>query len=234
MTKKMDADLWQARAALCELLALSFRYPDATLAEVVCDGEWVDAADEIAAATGVDWSVDPDLPFGSQDADEMLHSLRAEATRLFIGAPEPVISPFEGIWRAADDGVDALLFVNPHSMEVERFCKACGLGRPEGTNEPLDHVATELELLEYLAARAAADAAGDADAAVDADAESAAMMVASVDLPGGSAEAAFDQFMTSHVQLWMPRFAAKVQEESKLAFFAEAARLLECSLETMI
>ncbi|MEI3231974.1 MAG: molecular chaperone TorD family protein [Gordonibacter pamelaeae] len=63
-----------------------------------------------------------------------------------MGAPEPAVSPYEGVWRAADDGVQALLFVNPHSMEVERFMRACGLGRPEGTNEPLDHVATECEL----------------------------------------------------------------------------------------
>ena len=48
-----------------------------------------------------------------------------------------------------------LLFVNPRSMEVERFMRSCGLGRPEGTNEPLDHVATECELLEHLALRAA-------------------------------------------------------------------------------
>lgn len=241
MTDKMSADMWQARAALCELLALSFRYPDATLAEVVCDGEWADAANEIAAATGVDWNIDPDLSFGSKDSDEFLHALRAEATRLFVGMPEPEISPYEGVWRATDDGVDALLFVNPHSMEVERFCKACGLGRPEGTNEPLDYVATELELLEYLAARAAADAAGVAGCADDdaGEADSAAadagdMMVASSDLPGGSAEAAFDQFMTTHVQLWMPRFAAKVQEVAESTFFQQAGRLLECSLKGMI
>ena len=73
------------------------------------------------------------------------------------------------MWRAKAEGVQPLLFVNPHSMAVERFCKACGLGRPEGTNEPLDAVWTELELLEaYLALRAAADAM---DAAAEADVE---------------------------------------------------------------
>lgn len=274
MSDAITKDQWQARAALCELLALSFRYPDAVLAEVVCNGEWADAANEIAAVVGVDWSAgdlvgdaavpgcddagdagdagDADDSGDAGDADKLLHALRAEATRLFVGSPEPVISPYEGVWRANDDGVDALLFVNPHSMEVERFCKACGLGRPEGTNEPLDYVATELELLEYLAARAAVDAAGGATGADDAsecagsddemtasdacenNAEGIDAMVASQDLPGGSAEVAFDQFMTTHVQLWMPRFAANVQQESRLAFFREAARLLERSLESMI
>lgn len=238
MVESMDANAWQARAALCELLALSFRYPDSVLAEVVASGEWAEAANEIAGIVGADWTAGETVEdqVDIKDIDKLLHALRAEATHLFVGSPEPAVSPYEGVWRAADDGVDALLFVNPHSMEVERFCKACGLGRPEGTNEPLDHVATELELLEYLAARAAADAAGEGDgdssAEVDTDAED--IMVASADLPGGSAEAAFDLFMISHVQLWMPRFAAKVQEESRIPFFKTAGQLLERSLKALI
>ena len=37
----VSADLWQARAAMCELLALSFRYPeDKVLAEAIASGEW--------------------------------------------------------------------------------------------------------------------------------------------------------------------------------------------------
>lgn len=235
MVENMDANAWQARAALCELLALSFRYPDNVLAEVVASGEWVEAAEEIAGIVGVEWDANAaEKPEETVDAEELLHALRAEATHLFVGSPEPEVSPYEGVWRAADDGVDALLFVNPHSMEVERFCKACGLGRPEGTNEPLDHVATELELLEYLAARAAADAAGEGedDSGNDADAED--IMVVSADLPGGSAVAAFDMFMISHVQLWMPRFAAKVQEESRIPFYKTAGQLLERSLKALV
>lgn len=236
----MNAEAWQARAALLELMALSFRYPDIMLAEVVANGEWTDAANEIAALVGIDWTAGEVVGDSSavEDADRLLHVLRGEATRLFIGAPDPVVSPYEGVWRAMDDGADALLFVNPHSMEVERFCKACGLGRPEGTNEPLDYVATELELLEYLASRAAVDAAIDPD--TDAPGKSAAvdgfagMMVESSDLPGGSAEAAFNRFMASHVQLWMPRFAEKVQEESRHAFFNEAACLMEQTLKVLV
>ena len=36
----VSADIWQARAAMCELLALSFRYPeDKVLAEAIASGE---------------------------------------------------------------------------------------------------------------------------------------------------------------------------------------------------
>lgn len=228
----VTADTWQARAALCELLALSFRYPDDVLVGALASGEWGEAAEEIAGALGLAWPADgaPGAAEAAQmdDPDELKHALRAEATRLFVGAPEPLCSPYEGVWRAADDGVQALLFVNPHSMDVERFCKACGLGRPEGTNEPLDHVATEFELLEYLALRAAVDAAGEDAAAADgADEGEPGDVVASADLPGGSPAAAYDQFMDEHVRVWAPRFADKAAEDARLPFYPQAASLLK-------
>ena len=169
----VSANIWQARAAMCELLALSFRYPeDKVLADAIASGEWGEAADEIAGVLGLDWKA-ATAPGAAEaaalaDPDDIQKELRPEATRLFVGAPEAACSPYEGVWRAKAEGVQPLLFVNPHSMAVERFCKACGLGRPEGTNEPLDAVWTELELLEYLALRAAADAM---DAAAEADVE---------------------------------------------------------------
>lgn len=176
----LSAEGWMLRAAACELLALGLRYPGAELAQAVASGEWAEAAEELATALGLALpegfadgaagAVDgaAGAAEGDADAAALLHALRAEATRLFVGAPEPACSPYEGVWRAADDGVEALLFVNPHSMAVERFCRSCGLGRPEGTNEPLDHAATELELLQHLASLAAARAAGGASAADEA------------------------------------------------------------------
>ena len=205
MTNSIDGPKgWQARAAAWELAALSFRYPGAELAGAVASGEWAAAAREIAGALGLA------LPEGLGEGrpgrsgpGDVLHALRPEATRLFVGAPEPAVSPYEGVWRAADDGVQALLFVNPHSMEVERFMRSCGLGRPEGTNEPLDHVATECELLEHLALRAAG-----------------------ADLPGGSPEAAYGAFLEGHARTWMPRFAERVAAETRAPFYRDAATLL--------
>ena len=215
MTNSIDGPKrWQARAAAWELAALSFRYPGAELAGAVVSGEWADAACEIAGALGLA------LPEGLGEGlsgrsgpGDVLHALRPEATRLFVGAPEPAVSPYEGVWRAADDGVQALLFVNPHSMEVERFMRACGLGRPEGTNEPLDHVATECELMEHLALRAAG-------------AEPPEGAPAGADLPGGSPEAAYGAFLEGHARAWMPRFAERVAAESRVPFYRDAAAFL--------
>ena len=133
---------------------------------------------------------------------------------MFVGAAEPIVSPYEGVWAALDDGVQPLLFVNPRSMEVERFCRACGLGRPEGTNEPLDHVATEWELLQYLALEASGAVAREGDGRADED------------FPGGSPSAAYEAFLSDHASVWMPRFAEKVIEETRQPFYRSAAQLL--------
>ena len=202
----MDEIDWATRATAWELAALSFRYPGPELEGAVASGEWAEAAREIAGALGLA------LPEGF-GAGASAGGLRPEATRLFVGAPEPAVSPYEGVWRAADDGVQALLFVNPHSMEVERFMRACGLGRPEGTNEPLDHVATECELMEHLALRAAG-------------AEPPEGAPAGADLPGGSPEAAYGAFLEWHARAWMPRFADAVAAESRVPFYRDAAAFL--------
>ena len=202
----MDEIDWATRATAWELAALSFRYPGPELEGAVASGEWAEAAREIVGALGLA------LPEGF-GAGASAEGLRPEATRLFVGAPEPAVSPYEGVWRAADDGVQALLFVNPHSMEVERFVRECGLGRPEGTNEPLDHVATECELMEHLALRAAgAEPPGGAPAGAD--------------LPGGSPEAAYGACLEGHARTWMPRFADAVAAESRVPFYRDAAAFL--------
>ena len=252
----ISSELWQVRATAWELLALSFCYPDEVLAGAVASGEWAEAASEVAGALGFalpeSFAADARAAAG-EEPDVLLHALRAEATHLFVGAPDPVCSPYEGVWRAADDGVQALLFVNPHSMDVERFMKSCGLGRPEGTNEPLDHVSTECELLEHLALRAvegagvssdcassaacegAETAAGDVNAGASADAEESAAcdqphLPAPADLPGGSPEAAYAEFLREHPLTWMPRFAASVAENSRHPFYRAAAVLLAKTL----
>ncbi|HIY82950.1 TorD/DmsD family molecular chaperone [Rubneribacter sp.] len=205
------AEAWQARAAACELLALSLRYPGEELVGIVSSGEWADAAREIAGALGLA------LPKGWADdvRDVELHALRAEATRLFVGAPQAACSPYEGMWRAQDDGVQPLMFVNPHTMAVERFCKACGLGQAKGgANDPLDHIATEFELLQYLAS-IEAGIAQPYEQGPDAEA-----------FPGGGAGAAYDEFVADHLRTFAPRFAEKLEAEARVSYYRAVAQLL--------
>lgn len=211
-----SAASWQIRATAWELLSVSLAYPTEVLVAAVASGEWVEAAQEVAGALELDvpeGAFDDVATYEGSDENELLHTLRTEATHLFVGAPTPAVSPYEGVWRAGDDGVEALLFVNPHSMAVERFLKQCGLGHPEGTNEPLDHAGTECSLLEFLAGVEA----GIMELPAGKTAE---------DLPGGSVVAAYEQFLADHAQTWLPRFAEKAASEACEPFYRAVAGLL--------
>lgn len=204
----VSTDDWATRATAWELAAFSLRYPEGDeLTEAVESGEWTDAAKEIAELMGLElapeWAdaVVRLAGLAGPGADGLKRSLRIEATRLFVGAPDPVVYPYEGVWRAVDDGVDPLLVVNPHSAEVESYMRACGLGRPAGTNEPLDHVATECEFLSCLAFRAAL---GEAPAAH-----------------------AYACFFDEHAGVWMGRFAEKLVREARHPLYRAAGLYLD-------
>lgn len=206
---------WTAKASAWELAALSLKYPSAILADAVAGGEWADAAREIAASLGADLpaSFDAEATSARESLEKEggLECLKTEATRLFIGAPHAACSPYEGVRRSLCTGAQPLLFVNRYAMEVERFCKSCGLSRPQGTNEPLDYVATECELLEHLAF----SAANGAEAADDA-----------WELPGGSAEAAYAQFLEEHAGVWFKEFADSLAATTTHPFYRAAAMYL--------
>ncbi len=206
---------WSATASVCEFLAVSLAYPGDELVGAVVSGEWEGCAQEIADRFEIG-SVGCDSWL---DFDEAKHALRREATRLFLGPHEPPVSIYEGIWSAHDRGVAPLLFVSQAAMDVERFCKDCGLGRPEGTNESLDHVSTELELLQYLASVQAGIVVPSPGAP-------------SQDrLPGGSAEAAYGMFASEHALRWMGRFADALEGETSLEFYRSTARILRAYVQ---
>lgn len=206
-----EKEQWAVRATAWELAALSLRYPEASLIDAVASGEWAAAVREIAVALGAE------LPDGFDAiasaacgtiAEGGEIPLKTEATRLFIGVPHAACSPYEGVFRSTLTGSRPLLFVSRYSMEVERFCKACGFAQPEGTNEPLDHVATECELLERLAL-----------AAVDAGFDQSL-------LPGGSAAAAYGQFASERAGVWFREFADSLVATTTHPFYRAAAMYL--------
>lgn len=216
MANDHERDEWAAVASTAEFLAFSFRYPGLELAQAVHSGEWFAAACEIGEMYGCPI---PGSEIRAQDgSDSFLHGIRREATRMFLGPHEPPVSIYEGIWSARDRDVAPLLFVSPAALAVERFCKQCGLGRPGGTNESLDHAATELEVLQYLAS---------VEAGIVVPAEGS---VSAESLPGGSASAAYRTFFEEHIAAWMPRFADAVSDETKLDFYLVSARLLKAFL----
>lgn len=214
----IDNEMWRIRATAWELAAFSFRYPTSELVEAVASGEWLAAAREIAEALGIalpegfgEGMSGVENPLADASVDSFFHELRAEATRLFVGPSEPACSPYEGVWRAKAEGVKPLLFVSTHAMEVERFVKLCGFTRPEGTNDPFDHVATECELLEALALRAV-QGAGDADESGSGN--------------GASASGLYAQFLNEHMRAWVNDFCTALSKETREPFYRAAAMYL--------
>ena len=88
---------------------------------------------------------------------------------------------------------------------------ACGMGRPEGTNEPLDHIASELEFLEYLAL----DTIG---AMHDEERQP---------VPDGSLEKFYADKFVPFVQ----QLAPKIAEASEEALYVTLARVLQASVQ---
>lgn len=217
MTDQIDSRDWATTASVCEFLAVSLAYPDDAVVQAIQSGEWSAAVCEIAGVLGVELDAEVET---WADSEEAKHALRREATRLFLGPHEPPVSIYEGIWSAHDRGVAPLLFVSQAAMDVERFCAACGLGRPAGTNESLDHCSTELEVLQYLAS---------VEAGIVVPCEGAPT---AEKLPGGSAAEAYGEFFNDHIITWMPRFADALERETRLGFYKVAAQILRAFVDS--
>jgi TorA maturation chaperone TorD len=202
---------WLIQATLCELLAMSLQLPTRELAAVLTTGEYACALADIGAGVGLDQTTlaqaDALLAgYRGQDSEDLFHILRTEYTRLFVGAPEPAVSPFAGVWYAREQGVEPLLFVSTRAMEIERFLRGYGVGQAEGKNEPLDHIATEFEFLQYLALVNAG----------------AVQVPEGIEIPTD----AFDTFFSKYIADWAGDFAQSVSAATELPFYTAVAKII--------
>ena len=209
-------------ASAFELCGISFGYPTEMLAQVMASGEWAEAAKDIAGGLGIaeDFDLEAEATDGkSGDVQDALHRLRAEYTRLFIGAPKSLVPPYESLW-IGDQDEETLLFVNPCALGMEAFAKHCGLKRAEGAaREPFDSVMIEMQLAEYLLA------------CLSEEVDPTAVGIDPTILPGGSFEAALMELVNDHLRVWIPRFAEAVEGESHLSLYRYAARFMESVVE---
>lgn len=146
---------WMNKAALYELLAKTYTFTTADMAKVLTSGEYADAFREVCRANSFDFDGLEEHcalldSYAGQDESLVFHSVRKEYTRLYIGRKDPLVTPYAGVWASLEKGEKPLLMVGKESMAIERFMRKCGMGQPEGTNEPLDHIASLLEFLYFL------------------------------------------------------------------------------------
>lgn len=206
----MSPEQWINKAALYEILAQTYLFTTETLADAVRSGEYAEALAEIVELNGLKLTakdvVEPLNDYKGRNSDEVFHELRREYTRLFIGAKEPLITPYGGSWYALERGQKPILFVGKESMAVERFMRRCGTVQPEGTNEPLDHIGSELEFLQYLC-----------------------LIKAEVVVPTEGVEILpndYDDFYQEHFRWFAELFAKAILEKSEMPFFRAGAQVL--------
>jgi TorA maturation chaperone TorD len=211
MNEKSMANEWLVRATFYELLAQSFLYPSEVLVAAVGSGDYAQAAREIGVALGHaagSWDdiLDELDAYEACDQQTLFHQLRVEYTRLFIGAPVPVVSPYGGIWQARAEGTEPLLFIGSETLAVERIMRSAGVGNHQGHKEPLDHIGSELEFLQYLCLVLAGVEPAHEQAEVS--------------------EAVYHDFVAKHIRNWSSDFANAVLAQSAEPFYCAAAHLL--------
>ena len=203
-------DEWMALAAAFELAALGLTPVQRELADALVSGEYADACAEVAAACGLD-GVDASVLTGytGMDPDQVFHEIRRERTRLFVGERRPLITPYVGVWLAEQRGQRGHLMIGEESMAIERFMKARGVVKDLAAgqkNDPMDHIGTVCEFMQFLClvnARAVAPAAGREVADGD-----------------------FDEFHERHFAPYARWCAARVTEEARTPFFQHKAQML--------
>lgn len=159
---------WMAKAAWYELLSMCFLNPSRESMGAFASGEAVEAVCEIGEFVGLEQPMLDDASnllarYQGSDVEEIFHELRREQTRLFVGAGDPVVTPYAGVWSAQRQGKRPLLMVGSESIAIERFMVERGVSRPKGTGGPVDHIGSLLEFLSVLCLACADSEATGAD-----------------------------------------------------------------------
>lgn len=192
------------------LLSTAFQPPTERLAGLVTSGAlardiattWreLDLPDNDAAAFVGTLS----QAYENRDSNTVMHELRCENTRLFLG-DRPLVENSEGPWRKRAEGKQgAALIVNSYSVEVADFMRSCGIERKAGYNDCIDYVENEFEFAALLAEGPASLAEQGRD-------------------PFGLLE----EFAASHLKLWLPGFCNDVIAQTRTPYYRALCELTD-------
>lgn len=95
--------------------------------------------------------------YADNQPEALLHELKVEYARLFIGPDHVPVPPYESVYRDIDPASGRPLIMGPTAIAVSALYESHGLRQPEGHRDLPDHVATELEFV-YFLCRKEADA----------------------------------------------------------------------------
>lgn len=177
-----------AFARCYQLLGTAFAYPDSDIANAVKTGEFRDALVEaaISADGELEGAFAPRSGALVLDVEDAMAALEADYLAAFeLDVPKRVVSLYEGSYAGGCDRSAILL-------EVKSFYQHFGLAISEQMREAEDHLAAELEFMQFLAIKQAIAEADNADSA-----------------PYRRAQR---DFLERHLAVWLPRLAIAVAE----------------------
>lgn len=135
---------------------------------------------------------------------KLLDDLAVEYTRLFIG-PGKHVAPYAAVYLG---GEGASLW-GPETIWVKKFIEAAGFDYRTDYHDLPDHVAVELEFMQEITAN-------EAEALENEDRVRAEKL-----------KRIEEEFMTTHMVKWVPRFCRRVQDQAEFPFYRAMARLTE-------
>lgn len=183
-----DMTTTTAFARCYQLLGMAFAYPNSFVAHAVKTGEFRD--DLVAAAITADSELEAAFAPRSGalvlNVENAMEALEADYLSAFeLDAPKRVVSLYEGSYAGGYDRSAILL-------EVKSFYQHFGLAISDKTREAEDHLAAELEFMQFLAIKQAIAEADNTDSA-----------------PYRRAQR---DFLERHMAVWLPRLAIAVAE----------------------
>jgi DMSO reductase family type II enzyme chaperone len=183
-----------ARSGVYQTLSQLFKVPDAEMWQIAVDGKWPEKLREAAELLAYDFDFGISALASSVSAEDY----QAEYIRVFEtgtgdGPPATILG---GAYGSGDR--------RKQMEEVARFFEYFGLKTSPDDPRPPDHLATELEFMQYLAFKEAA---------------------APSPRLGGSFHRAQEDFLERQMVSWLEEFANRVEAANTLPIFVWASRL---------
>lgn len=140
----------QSRAALFNLLAQAFNYPDPVLVEKLVQGEFTTLLDDALGVLRPGVLSDERIReikkkyvASGCSAEDLLLELERDYTRLFFSSKPRLVYLFESVYKEGK-------LLQESTFEIARLYYDAGLNLVDDFKLPPDHIAVEFEFMAYL------------------------------------------------------------------------------------
>lgn len=190
-----------------QLLSLALHFPTKELVDAIADGSFKEDVVAILEKLNCGLKEITEIKklfetYGNdiKDGDPLLHEMSIELTRLCYHPHTPVLDIYETTFnKSINEKEKSALFISKQAIAAEQCYKDAGLKLK--TNDPADHLITELEFMMAMYARKGR--------AIQEQNEEALQKI----------NAQITKFQNEHLGKWAIQFFEKLEEESTLPIY---------------